>query len=87
MSDNGELVAVEESTVPTLHNQFDMVDVDAAAAFMDNYQELVKALLDDEEDYQGNKKKKSAWMISFSTTQSLMLNAVANFLQIGRAHV
>ncbi|MBQ6512075.1 hypothetical protein [Methanobrevibacter sp.] len=60
MSDNGELVAVEETTAPTLHG-FDMVDVDGAAAFMDNYQELVKALLDDEEDYQGGKKKKSAW--------------------------
>lgn len=60
MSDNGELVAVEETTAPTLHG-FDIVDVDGAAAFMDNYQELVKALLDDEEDYQGGKKKKSAW--------------------------
>lgn len=61
MNDNGELVAVDESTAPTLTSQFDMVDVEGASAFMKNYQDLVDALLDDETDYQGNKKKKSAW--------------------------
>lgn len=58
-------VAVVESTAPTsIVNQFDIVDVDAAEAFMNNYQELVERLLD-ESDYQqiGDKKpkKKSAW--------------------------
>lgn len=58
-------VAVVESTAPTsIVNQFDIVDVDAAEAFMENYQELVERLLD-ESDYQqiGDKKakKKSAW--------------------------
>ena len=62
MSNDGELVAVDDSAAPTtLHGQFDIVDVDAASAFMDNYQELVEALLDTDEDYQGGKKKKSAW--------------------------
>lgn len=59
-----ELVAVDNSTAPSLANQFDIVDVEGAKAFMDNYQELVKALLDNE-DYQkigaNSKKKKSAW--------------------------
>ena len=65
--ENGELTVVDEtSTTPTLsQDQFDMVDVEGAAAFMKNYQELVKALLDKDTDYQkiGNKnaKKKSAW--------------------------
>ena len=58
-------VAVAEPTAPTsIVNQFDIVDVDAAEAFMDNYLELVERLLD-ETDYQqiGDKKakKKSAW--------------------------
>lgn len=60
MSEN-EMVVVEESTTPSLSNQFDIVDVEAAEAFMNNYQDLVKALLDVEEDYQDGKKKKSAW--------------------------
>lgn len=64
MSDN-ELVAVDTaSTAPSLVNQFDIVDVDAAAAFMQNYQDLVNALLEPS-DYQTingkPKKKKSAW--------------------------
>jgi len=65
--ENGELTVVDEtSTTPTLsQDQFDIVDVEGAAAFMKNYQELVKALLDKDTDYQkiGNKnaKKKSAW--------------------------
>lgn len=62
MNENNEVV--EQSTTPSLSNQFDIVDVKAAKAFMDNYQELVKALLD-KSDYQsiGNTdfKKKSAW--------------------------
>lgn len=62
----GELAVVEEnSTTPTvLHDQFDLVDVEGAKAFMDNYQETIKALLT-KEDYQAiagkDFKKKSAW--------------------------
>lgn len=68
MSEN-ELVAVDNSTAPTnISNNFDIVDVQAARDFMDNYQDLVKALLD-KSDYQmirtkdgmQPKKKKSAW--------------------------
>ena len=62
-----EIVAVEESTAPVIPNQteqFDLVDIKGAAAYMDNYQEAIKALLT-REDYQtiANKdfKKKSAW--------------------------
>lgn len=64
MNENNDVAVVEQSTTPSLANQFDIVDVKAAKAFMDNYQELVKALLD-KSDYQsiGDKdfKKKSAW--------------------------
>ena len=68
MSEN-ELVAVDDSTAPTnITNSFDIVDVQAAKDFMNNYQDLVKALLD-KSDYQmirtkdgmQPKKKKSAW--------------------------
>lgn len=68
MSEN-ELVAVDNSTAPTnISNNFDIVDVEAAKDFMNNYQDLVKALLD-KSDYQmirtkegmQPKKKKSAW--------------------------
>ena len=58
-------VAVVESTAPTsIVNQFDIVDVDAAEAFMDNFQELVERLLD-ESDYQqiGDKKAKKKRLI------------------------
>lgn len=63
-----EMMVVEQSTAPSLNNQFDLVDVEGAKAFMENYQELVKALLDDG-DYQPiqtqqgikKSKKKSAW--------------------------
>ena len=62
-----EIVAVEKSTAPVIPNQteqFDLVDIEGAAAFMNNYQEAIKALLTPE-DYQtiANKdfKKKSAW--------------------------
>ena len=65
---NNELVAVEESTAPTTIQPLQTVDVDAAKDFMNNYQELVEALLD-KSDYQPirtqdgikNSKKKSAW--------------------------
>lgn len=64
MSENNEIVAVDNSTAPSLTNQFDIVDVDAAAEFMNNYQDLVNALLE-KSDYQmingQPKKKKSAW--------------------------
>lgn len=62
-----EVVAVEGSTasiIPNQTEQFDLVDVEGAAAFMQNYQDAIKALLTPE-DYQtiANKdfKKKSAW--------------------------
>lgn len=63
----GELAVVDETstTTPTvLHDQFDLVDVEGAKAFMNNYQETIKALLT-AEDYQAiagkDFKKKSAW--------------------------
>ena len=61
MSEVNEVAVVEETTAISHMNQFDIVDVEAAKAFMDNYQELVEALLDKKTDYQGGKKKKSAW--------------------------
>ena len=62
---NNEIVAVDNSTAPsTTIAPLQTVDVQAASDFMDNYQELVDALLD-ETDYQQigdkNAKKKSAW--------------------------
>ncbi len=76
---NGEMV-VTETTPPTISDQFDIVDVDAAEAFMDNYQELVIRLLDDS-DYQlinGKKaKKKSAWRklaTAFNISDSIVHN-------------
>ena len=65
---NNEIVAVEESTAPTTIQPLQTVDVDAAKDFMNNYQELVEALLD-KSDYQPiqtrdgikKSKKKSAW--------------------------
>ena len=68
MSENNELVAVDNSTAPTSIQPLQTVDVDAAKDFMDNYQELVEALLD-KSDYQPiqtkngikQSKKKSAW--------------------------
>ena len=61
-----ELVEVGDNT-PTA-NSFELVDVDSAKAFMDNYQDVCKALLDSS-DFQKVKingketafKKKSAW--------------------------
>ena len=62
-----EIVAVDDSTaaiVPNQTEQFDLVDIDGAKAYMNNYQEAIKAMLTPE-DYQtiANKdfKKKSAW--------------------------
>ena len=63
-----EIVAVEQSTAPTTIQPLQTVDVQAAEAFMNNYQELVEALLD-KSDYQNiqtkdgikKSKKKSAW--------------------------
>ncbi|WP_296885099.1 hypothetical protein [uncultured Methanobrevibacter sp.] len=64
MSESELMEVVDHSTTPSIANQFDIVDVEAAEAFMNNYQELVKALLD-KSDYQkigkNNFKKKSAW--------------------------
>lgn len=60
-----EMVAVDETTAPINQTeQFDLVDIEGAAAFMNNYQDAIKALLTPS-DYQtiANKdfKKKSAW--------------------------
>ena len=60
MTEENELVAVDNSTVP-LNTQFDMVDVEHAAAVQKNFGDLVEALLDKNADYQGGKKRKSAW--------------------------
>ena len=65
---SSDLAVVEQSTTPTTLAPLQTVDVEAAKAFMVNYQELVEALLDDS-DYQDiytndgvkKSKKKSAW--------------------------
>lgn len=65
---SGELMEVEDTAPAVSTNSFDMVDVESAAEFMENYQEVCKALLD-KSDYQNVKingkpkpfKKKSAW--------------------------
>ena len=58
-----ESVVADDNAITTV-NDFNIVNVDDAKAFMDNYQDLVEALLDPS-DYQkiGGKKfkKKSAW--------------------------
>lgn len=63
-NETGEMVVVNTTTPTTINNSFDIVNVEEAQAFMENYQELVNALLV-ETDYQqiGDKKakKKSAW--------------------------
>ena len=64
---SGELMEVND-TAPTVSNTFEMVNVESARDFMDNYQEVCKALLD-KSDYQNVVikgkpqpfKKKSAW--------------------------
>ena len=63
---SSDLVEVGDNS-PTI-NSFEMVDVESAKAFMENYQDVCKALLDNS-DYQNVKimgkdtafKKKSAW--------------------------
>lgn len=65
---DAEIVAVEQSTAQSTIQPLETVDVQAAEDFMNNYQELVEALLDSS-DYQPIKtkegikksKKKSAW--------------------------
>lgn len=66
---SSDLAVVDQSTTtPTTLQPLQTVDVEAAEAFMNNYQELVEALLDDT-DYQDiytnegikKSKKKSAW--------------------------
>lgn len=65
---SNDIVAVEQSTAPSTIQPLQTVDVEAAKDFMNNYQELVEALLDDS-DYQPiqtqqgikKSKKKSAW--------------------------
>lgn len=65
---SSDLAVVENSTTPTTLQPLQTVDVEAAEAFMNNYQDLVEALLDDT-DYQDiytnegikKSKKKSAW--------------------------
>jgi len=67
---SSEIAVIESSTAttPTTLAPLQTVDVEAAEAFMNNYQELVEALLDDT-DYQDiitkegvkKSKKKSAW--------------------------
>lgn len=63
MSEN-EIAVVEDTTAPSLTNQFDIVDIEYAAAAQKNFNDLVEALLD-KSDYQTiqgvPKKKKSAW--------------------------
>jgi len=60
---SNEIAVVDDATAPSI-SSFDIVDVQAVSDYMDNYQELVEALLD-ETDYQMIKgkraKKKSAW--------------------------
>lgn len=62
MEDKHEIM-VAESSAP-LSNSFNMVNVEEAKAFMENYQQVVEALLDSS-DYQkmgkARFKKKSAW--------------------------
>ena len=64
MSNGNEMVVVEDSTAPSLANQFDIVDIEYAAAAQKNFNDLVEALLDKSDYQQINgvpKKKKSAW--------------------------
>ena len=65
---SNEIAVVENTTAPTNINQFDIVDIEHAAAAQKNFNDLVEALLD-KSDYQmirtkdglQPKKKKSAW--------------------------
>ena len=75
---SGELMEVEDTAPAVSTNSFDMVDVESAAEFMENYQEVCKALLD-KSDYQNVKingkpkpfKKKSAWRKNSNSIQHI----------------
>ena len=56
-----EIAVVEDTTAVSHINQLDLVDIDYAVKSQKNFEELVEALLDKDTDYQGGKKKKSAW--------------------------
>lgn len=57
-----EVAVVENTTTVASHiNKLDLVDIDYAVESQKNFEDLVEALLDKENDYQGGKKKKSAW--------------------------
>ena len=60
MNEN-EIVVADNTATPISHiDQLELVDIEYAKASQDNFIELVEALLDSS-DYQGGKKKKSAW--------------------------
>lgn len=56
-----EIAVVEDTTAVSHINQLDLVDIDYAVKSQKNFEELVETLLDKDTDYQGGKKKKSAW--------------------------
>jgi hypothetical protein len=56
-----ELAVVENTTAVSHISQLDLVDIEYAAECQKNFEDLVEALLDKDTDYQGGKKKKSAW--------------------------
>ena len=56
-----EIAVVEDTTAVSPINQLDLVDIDYAVKAQKNFEGLVEALLDKENDYQSGKKKKSAW--------------------------
>lgn len=59
MSEN-EVAVVEDTTAISNIHQLELVDVEYAAKAQQNFLDLVEVLLEDN-DYQGTKKKKSAW--------------------------
>lgn len=63
MSDvvENEIAVVEDTTAVSHINQLDLVDIDYAVESQKNFEGLVEALLDKDTDYQGGKKRKSAW--------------------------
>lgn len=56
-----EIAVVEDTTAVSHINQLDLVDINYAVECQKNFEGLVEALLDKDTDYQGGKKKKSAW--------------------------
>lgn len=60
MNENEIVVADNTATSVSHIDQLELVDIEYAKASQDNFIELVEALLD-KSDYQGGKKKKSAW--------------------------